>query len=241
MAEAPYVRAGRRPRPGPRDAATTAAGRARPGVHAAPARTLLVVPVVHTGADLGGLAGAVERVTVEKLGRQAWQRNVRLVEEMWRQIRTAVEGLALPWDRVRLYQDGLPKCGREAEIVRELAAAGSANHALLADLMARGATLMGTESGELVVRELRLMQKVLAATDPQEAATLQARHAAESRALLDARDRFMARRISETLAPGETGILFVGMLHSLEPHLAPDIHVAYPVHRPPRRTERTQA
>lgn len=240
MAGTPYVRVGRAAGPSHRGGSAPVCRRPRTGATAAPTRSLLVVPVVHTSADLGGLAGAVERVTVEKLGRQAWQRKVRTAERLWQQIRQAIEGLALPWERVRLYQDGLPKCGRETEIVRELAAAGSANHALLADLMDRGATLMGTESGDLVVRELRLMQMVLAATDPREAATLQARHAAESRTLLDQRDRFMAHRINDTLGPGEIGILFIGMLHSLEPYLAPDIHVAYPVHRPPRRTERMQ-
>ena len=38
----------------------------------------------------------------------------------------------------RLYQDGLPRCGQEEAIVRNLAREGSVNHMLLLDLMARG-------------------------------------------------------------------------------------------------------
>jgi hypothetical protein len=41
----------------------------------------------------------------------------------------------------------------------------------------------------------------------------------------------MARRIHETLKNGETGILFLGMVHALERHLHPDVLVIYPLHR----------
>jgi DNA-binding response OmpR family regulator len=40
----------------------------------------------------------------------------------------------------------LPVCGRDLEIVAELAKAGSRNHPLLLRLKGRGALLMGTES-----------------------------------------------------------------------------------------------
>ena len=43
----------------------------------------------------------------------------------------------------------------------------------------------------------------------------------------------MAQRINDTLKDGETGILFLGMLHSLERYLNPDIKVIYPL-QPPR-------
>jgi len=41
----------------------------------------------------------------------------------------------------------------------------------------------------------------------------------------------MAQHINETLKNGETGILFLGMLHSLERYLHPDVKVVYPLHR----------
>ena len=42
----------------------------------------------------------------------------------------------------------------------------------------------------------------------------------------------MAQRINDTLKDGETGILFLGMLHSVERYLHPDVKVIYPLHRP---------
>lgn len=69
----------------------------------------------------------------------------------------------LPYPRVRLYQDGLPVCGREVEITTDLARAGSRNHQLLLRVMERDATLMGTESAELLVRDYRLIKQMLEA------------------------------------------------------------------------------
>ena len=54
----------------------------------------------------------------------------------------------------------------------------------------------------------------------------------ESPSLLQRRDAFIAQRIHETLLPGETGVIFLGMLHSLEPWLVKDIHVTYPLKKP---------
>ena len=43
--------------------------------------------------------------------------------------------------------------------------------------------------------------------------------------LLKQRDEFIAGRINETLAEGETGILFIGAYHDVVHRLAPDIRV----------------
>jgi hypothetical protein len=209
------------------------------GPGAAGTRALIYIPIIHTQADMGALARSVRRVTVQKLGRQAWKRNVDVIGRMWAEIRRTVEAWDLPWEKVRLYQDGLPRCGREAEIVADLAKAGSPNHQLLLSLMKRGATLMGTESPALLLEEYRLVQEILAAEDPAEAARIEARHEARSRSLLARRDQYIARRINESLRAGETGILFLGMLHSLDSRLAKDIRVTYPIRRPPHPRRRT--
>ncbi len=202
-------------------------------------RALIYIPIVHTQADMGALAPSVRRVTVQKLGRRAWKRNVDVIDQMWEETCRTVEGWDLPWEKVRLYQDGLPRCGREGDIVTELAGVGSPNHRLLLSLMKRGATLMGTESPDLLLEEYRLVQQILAAKDPEEAGRIEARHQARSRSLLARRDQYIAARISESLRVGETGILFLGMLHSLDSALAKDIRVTYPMFRPPRSRRRT--
>ena len=194
-------------------------------------RTLIYLPIVHTQADMGALKESVARATVEKTGRAGLSRKTAAIDKIWTEIEGAIDALALAFDRVRLYQDGLPVCGREAEIVTELAQAGSRNHQLLLRLMAQGAVLMGTESGDLLAQEYQLAKQSLAARPPR-AAGVAAPRRALSGALLQRRDQFMAQRINDTLKCGETGILFLGMLHSLERHLNPDVKVIYPLHRP---------
>jgi hypothetical protein len=193
-------------------------------------RTLIYFPIVHTQADMGALKESVTRATLEKVGRAGLARKTAAIDRIWTEIEAAIDALALSFDRVRLYQDGLPVCGREAEIVTELALAGSRNHQLLLRLMAQGAVLMGTESADLLVQEYQLARQSLATRAPR-AAGVAATRRALSQALLQRRDHFMAQRINETLKSGATGILFLGMLHSVERYLNPDVKVIYPLQR----------
>jgi hypothetical protein len=196
------------------------------------ARRLFHIPVIHSQAEMGSLSPTIQAMTVRKLGTKGWERNVNLIDGIWTQIEQAIDGLSLPYPRVRLYQDGLPVCGREVEIVSELARAGSRNHQLLLRLKERGATLMGTESAELLVQEYNLIKQTLAVNDTARAARREARHQEGSRSSLKRRDRAIAERINHTLCRGETGLLFLGMLHCLEPWLAPDIQVTHPLYPP---------
>ncbi len=130
--------------------------------------------------------------------------------------------LHLDWPEVSLYQDALPVCGKEEQIVQDLARSGSTNHRLLLEFMAQGARLVGTESAELLVKEYELNRRLLldgSAGTPKPASEVQDL----SRDLLDRRDAFIARRIDETLPPGQTGCIFLGLMHSLEGRLPADI------------------
>lgn len=95
---------------------------------------------------------------------------------------------------------------------------------------------MGTESPDLLLEEYRLIQEVLSAKDPEEAARLEKEHEMQSQSVIRRRDQFIARRINESLRPGEIGILFLGVLHSVALLLEKDIRVTYPIYRP-RRSE----
>jgi hypothetical protein len=195
------------------------------------ARQLIYFPIIHTQADMGKLQESVAQKSREKLGRSGVARKARAVARMWRHIDRAIAALNLSWTQVRLYQDGLPVCGREAEIVAELAQAGSRNHQLLERLRSQGAVLMGTESADLLVQEYQLAQQTLIGHPAGPAAPAAPRRAL-SDSLLQRRDRFIAQRINDTLQPGETGILFLGMLHAVERYLPRDIEVIYPLSRP---------
>jgi hypothetical protein len=149
---------------------------------------------------------------------------------MWAQIESVVAKLPVTPGAMRVYQDGLPVCRHELEIVSELASAGNRNHGLLLKLQERGATLMGTESPELLVEEYQLAAAAFASGA---AARTEVRQKQLRDALLEKRDRYIAARINGTLGAGESGILFMGMLHQVTRYLDSDIDVTYPL-GPPR-------
>lgn len=186
------------------------------------ARTLFHFPIIHGQEDCGGVGGAVAAAR----SAEQTQRHGALLDHFWTTVEDAVAGLDLDWSRVRLYQDGLPVCGRENDIVAELAAGGSRNHRLLQTLMDRGATLMGTESAELLVREYELMKRLL---EPGVDAAAQQGTAGD---LLAQRDAFITRRINETLQPGESGVLFLGLMHTIEGCLDADVALRHPLGKP---------
>lgn len=198
-------------------------------------KRLVYIPIIHTLADMGALGASIQRVKLSALGRQGLARNAAVVEKTWEEIERAVGNLHVSPGRVRVYQDGLPVCGREQEIVSELAEAGNRNHRLLLSLQARGALLMGTESPELLVEEYQLAGAALASGGVAQA---KMRRKRLRDTLLERRDRYVADRIDRTLGAGETGILFMGMLHAVARYLDPDIKVVYPLGPPPARQGR---
>lgn len=179
-------------------------------------RTLLHVPIIHSDVDLGSLAARLKHDVVGRLGQDAWAARNAAVDTMWADLRTRLMALPLDWRRVRLFQDGLPVFGRERDIVEDLARQGSRNHQLLLQCMARGATLMGTEDPQLLVREYERVGALLAAQrNPMTAEQFQTLRD-EGQALLDARDAYIARRIDATVAQDETAVLFIGLMHNVD-------------------------
>ena len=190
-----------------------------------PQRPLIWVPIIHSQADMGNMRERVRNLYVRKMGRAKWRQHVQTVDRMWREIRAGVEALALDYGKVRLYQDGLPNCGHEQQIVRDLAQAGSQNHRLLLDLMERGAKITGTEFPEFLLEEYELAQQVLVSADSRGAGNRQSAQSDLGKRILEKRDRYIAERIGQTLRAGETGLVFLGMLHSLVGHLPADVQM----------------
>lgn len=183
-------------------------------------RTLIHIPIIHTAHDMGSLSAQIRQAYVERYGLSKWDEHLRSIDAIWDEIRRLIELLNLPYQHVRLYQDGLPECGREAEIVTEVARQGSKNHRLLLDLIQKGAALMGTEDPTLLLREYRIHQEALQPilSEPTKLALEQ-----QSALLLAERDHHIAAKISQTLLPGEIGLLFLGLSHSAHVFLDPDI------------------
>jgi hypothetical protein len=178
------------------------------------ARRVIAVPVIHTAADLGSLVEAVRTRYQRELGAAAWENRQRAVAGLWDAITQRIAALHLDYSVVRIYQDGLPVCAHELDIVRELARAGSRNHQLILELLDQGAVLVGTEDPQLLLREYQMQRRQLL---PAESATRgPVGGAAEAAEVLALRDRWIAQRIAETLLDGQTGLLFLGAAHRLD-------------------------
>ena len=182
-------------------------------------RTLIVIPIIHTEQDMGSLLEQIKQEYVTRYGHEKWTEHLKSIDEVWRGIRRMIAALELSYVSVRLYQDGLPLCGKEADIVKEVAARGGQNHQLLVELMEQGARLMGTEDPDLLLQEYQFHKSALDGGEQCHDAQWEDK----SRELLSGRDHFIAGRINATLLAGEIGLLFVGMAHSVEPLLDVDI------------------
>lgn len=184
-------------------------------------RQLIYIPIIHSEADMGTTAGALRRAYAKRFGAGGWRQHQQAIATFWTETEATLRNLRMDYERVKLYQDGLPVCGREREIAEALAAQGSPNHRLLLKLMAKGAQLVGTEDPKLLLQEYEQIRAELRKSQ----STLQAKRASQS--LLQRRDRFVARRIDATLALGATGIVFMGALHRLFEILPTDIRVDF--------------
>jgi hypothetical protein len=186
-------------------------------------RALIYFPIIHSPEDLGTLNKAASDLRTD----EQTQKYLDAVEHFWTMIATTIDGLRLDYKNLKLYQDGLPVCGKEQEIVAEVAEAGSQNYKLLQTLLQKGAVLMGTESPELLVKEHVLMTQLLKPGEPAEASQETAQ------ALLSQRDDFIAQRIDETLLDNEMAILFLGLMHNIETRLPKDIVLIQPLGKRP--------
>jgi len=189
-------------------------------------RALIRVPLIHAPSDMGAMAEGLEAAYVNSFGRRRWEEQLAFVDQFWHRVRLGLDGLDLDWAGVDLYQDGLPVCGKEVEIVTQAAAGGSENYRLLLDLMARGATLMGTEDPAMLLEEYREIKAALAEDSVSPGGRQHVDCDARGRERLAARDAYIGRRIGASLQPGRTAVLFLGMAHDIEPHLPDDIVVS---------------
>jgi len=186
-------------------------------------RRLIHIPIIHTAADLGSLSKFVQAHYARVCGGTSWNQREDVVQALWADIQANLDALRLDAQKTRIYQDGLPICGFEEKIVRELAKAGSSNHQLILRLLDQGVILMGTEDSQLLMEEYemqkrRLTQGVGKNSTPEEQRKQMDR-------VLKARDLFIAERIAATLQEGEAGLLFLGALHRLDALLSTDIRV----------------
>ena len=201
-------------------------------------RELIYVPIIHAEVDMGSMAEPLKREFIQKFGQAKWKMHVRAIDDFWSGIQRRIDQLKMDPHRLRIYQDGIPICGRELEIVREVSRLGSKNHQIVLELIEKGAHLEGTEDPKLLVEEYRFVKELTAMSDPEKKkqAIEQARPLRTR--LLVKRDRFVAKRIQETLEPGETGLLFTGIEHRIDKYLPKSFKISYLIYRLPFKSLR---
>ncbi len=182
---------------------------------------------------MGTVAEPHKKEFTDQFGVCVWNEHIKAVDQMWEGIRKRLGSLHVDHSKVRVYQDGLPVCGREMHIVRDVAAQGSQNHRLVLSLVERGASLEGTEDVQLLLEEYHYIQAITSEPEPAERRRKAKSLSRQRKRLLHQRDRFMAQRIGETLKDGETGILFAGISHRIDKYLPKDISVSYLIFRLP--------
>lgn len=187
-----------------------------------------MVPVFHSEAEMGTVQSYMRAMSERVFGREGWARHQRDIAEFWDEVERSLEGRLKSVDmrKVKLYQDGQVIDGPLGiKIAREIAQRGSRNHKILLALVEREATLMRTESFELLKEEYGLVKAIAGARDPRERALASAAYRRRMDDLLRERDAYIAKTIAKTLREGELGILFIGALHEVEKKLPADVEV----------------
>ena len=187
-------------------------------------RKLYLVPIIHTSADMGSLASALE-AGAAGLGQELWQKHKGIVSRLWDSIAEFFASMDVKG--FRIYQDGLVADGPDGlRIVKEGINQGSKNYRLIGDLLQKGAVLVKTEDLTLVKQEHGYILQIARAKSPREKQAAALGYKLAQNKLLKRRDDFIAARIAETLEEGETGILFIGAYHDVLSGTPDDIQVS---------------
>jgi hypothetical protein len=193
-------------------------------------RRLKYVPIIHTGVEMGSMYGTLKDEYIRRFGTQKWEEHNRIIEDFWQGIRNKIFDLGLDYQNTRLYQDGLPVCGKEMDIVQELVKMGSRNHQILMELIQLGAKIEGTEDPKLLLEEYDYLKKASADLDKKQ---VKRRYQRLAKSILQKRDLYIGQRIDKTLREGETGLLFIGITHKVNEKLPKDIGIDYLIYRLP--------
>lgn len=187
-------------------------------------RILIYVPVIHTSADLGSLGKAVAKRGIADLGGEVWKEHIKTVEGFWDTISHYFNSMDV--SGMKIYQDGMVAEGEIGQkIVEEGIKAGSKNYELVLMLLKQGAILVKTEDFKLVKEERDSLLKITQSKTMAAKLLGFVRYKLTKNKLLNKRDRFIAKRIDETLNQGKTGIIFIGAYHNIKKRLPKDIQI----------------
>jgi len=187
-------------------------------------RRLIYIPIIHTDADMGSLASALEQSTASVCGDERWERHKATASHFWQMVSDYLE--TLDARNLKVYQDGFISDGDLGKkIIEEGMRKGSKNYEIILNLLNRGAEIVSTEDMALLQEEYGLISRIIKAETPSQRRLAYKEYESRKSQLTMERDTFIARTINETLKGGQVGLLFMGAYHDVIPHLAKDIVV----------------
>ncbi|OGR11535.1 MAG: hypothetical protein A2097_01825 [Desulfobacula sp. GWF2_41_7] len=187
-------------------------------------RKLILVPMIHMGADHGKATGEISLVKNRLLSKKRIEHHEKTISLFWDNIRNYFQERDVK--NMKIFQDGLAAEGEIGKkIVKELALKGSKNFMVVSDLIDRGAIAMKTEDIELILQEQSLFLDLLQSKGFFQTLVNYLKYRIYKDRLLKKRDIHMAGRINGNLKKGETAALFIGVAHNVIRYLDKDIHI----------------
>ncbi len=194
--------------------------------HSQNKRTLIYIPVIHSGSDMGTIAGDISQKGTAELGEENWHTHIKTVEKYWDVIAAYCDKLQFKKNGLKIYQDGMVANGEIAsKIIEDNLKMGSRNYKIISGLLNRGAEIVKTEDFGLVKKELEIYKSVSTSSSLLKKVFKVLLIKIKRKALMKKRDALIAESISKTLLPAETGLLFLGAYHHILNKLPADIEV----------------
>ena len=189
-------------------------------------RSLIYIPIIHTDADMGSLASALEQSTAAVCGEERWERHKATASYFWQMVSDYLK--TLDPKNLKIYQDGFVSDGDLGKkIIEEGVRRGSKNYESILNLLNRNAEIVSTEDMALLQEEYGYISRMVKAETPSQKMLVYKEYELRKSQLTMERDSFIARTINETLEDVETGLLFMGAYHDVIPQLAKDIMVEH--------------
>lgn len=185
-------------------------------------RILYVVPIIHHDADQGRFGDTLRRVREKRLGARRAQAQTKIIENFWHLCQRRIKRTVKDFQGIHIYQDSLA-CEIKDQAVKNLLSGmplESPNDRLLRELLRGGAILEGTEDGNLLKEFLSIYVALTKIKDEGERERKYQELRPRIEELIQKRDKFIAKRINETLPENGRGIFLIGRKHQVDKALA---------------------
>jgi len=171
-------------------------------------RKIIMIPMIHPKKEMmaKSMVRGFNPHRMEELYSQLFKYDTDL---FWNDIEICLNDRLMNenFKKIKIYQDALDKIPSDEDI--KVGIKISRNWEVLFDLKQLGATVMVTESQQLLDNDEREMAKGMLEFGTEK------------------RDVFIAKKIDKTLNDGELGILFIGVVHQVHKHLKSDIKIEW--------------